>query len=406
MTALPRTLPDNIAISRLADELLVLEAVSELLQRRRVLGSGHLDHLALARAYELLDSGWSLPPNFVSFPQPDARSHQTLIAITNAGPCHLRVTSLDANLLSGVLVHVEHIDRSDGSHQGAVEPYRIPDPRNAARVRFHIGNAAPCSIYVGAPFFEENFANGFLKATHSLAATCTAFFQMGYAECKINCAGLTVSQSTALMRAVAERTIRRPNKKQLLSAAFNLNTVLLDDTEGVAREYSTPAEIAKRSVGVVVSGGFDKITWDSASLSVPSSCVFELLSHRALVEATHLAHSNGLETYVSGGVTHRSVVHGVNAGLGGIGVGTSLHFVDDNGQVGALMKQSVKEVLRARDEASNSDLGRIAAMLAVADRKHAEKSDHPLVARRNDLLEALIYRKPRLITSLLTHSIR
>ncbi len=383
------------------DETLL--SVAELFCHSRKSGARHVlaDRRLIEAAYRLIESGRPLPEPFAGIPRPGSRSHQTLIAVTNAGPCHLRLTSLEASLLTGVLVHVEHIDRSDASHSRAVEPYRIPNPRDAARVRLHIGNSAPCSIYIGSPVFQENFHDGFLKATHSLAATCTAFFQMGYAECKISCVGLKASEAIRLMQTVSECTIRQP-QTQILSAAFNLNTPLIDDTLQPAVEHNSAFDIARRSIELVKLGGFNKITWDSAGNSVPSFCIFELLSHRALVELTHLAHSRGLETYVSGGVSARTVVHGVNAGVGGIGIGTSLHSIDESGRIGSLLKDPIANVIRERNRASRTDVGKLASLLAHADRDYADGVVNPLIEWREALFAVLARQNPADASSLLS----
>jgi hypothetical protein len=52
------------------------------------------------------------------------------------------------------------------------------------------------------------------------------------------------------------------------SAAFNLNTPIVDDIE--QRYIKTPLEIGKRAIEIAALGGFDKVTWDGASDSYPS----------------------------------------------------------------------------------------------------------------------------------------
>lgn len=53
------------------------------------------------------------------------------------------------------------------------------------------------------------------------------------------------------------------------SAAFNLNTPLIDDIKG--KHYTNPIEIGRRAVKLAALGGFDKVTWDGASDSYPSA---------------------------------------------------------------------------------------------------------------------------------------
>jgi hypothetical protein len=375
--------------AQLSDDVLV--AVGQMISQERARGDSPslIDQDLLDRAHSVLEDGARLPSAFCAYARPRQRSHQTLLAITNAGPCHLTLTSREQSLLEGVLVHVEHIDRSDASHPTAVEPYRVPEPVLAAKVRLHIGDAAPCSVYVGAPTFVNGFEDGFLKAINTIAAACTAFFLLGYSECKVSCVGLRASEAVRVMKSLAKLTLR-VRQSQVLSAAFNLNTPLVDDLrQGPMIEFTAAADIAKYSIELVKQGGFDKVTWDSAGKAVPSCCVFELLSHRALVQLTHKAHSCGLETYVSGGVSVQNVQLGVYAGVGGIGIGTSLHSVDEQGRVGDLIRNRVSAVIGRRNQAEASTLGLAAQLLAKADWDYASAIETTLTRHRDQLVEFL-----------------
>lgn len=53
------------------------------------------------------------------------------------------------------------------------------------------------------------------------------------------------------------------------SAAFNLNTPIVDDLNGVY--ISKPMNIGRRAIELAALGGFDKVTWDGASDSYPST---------------------------------------------------------------------------------------------------------------------------------------
>ena len=114
------------------------------------------------------------------------------------------------------------------------------------------------------------------------------------------------------MRLVGSMT-SRARDRQWLSAAFNLNTPLSDDLSQPLRRLRDPVAIARRSIELVRAGGFDKVAWDSASTSTPSTSVFDLLPHADLVQLVHTAHSAGIHTYVSGGVTPSDVRRGVHA---------------------------------------------------------------------------------------------
>ena len=111
-----------------------------------------------------------------------------MIAVTNAGTGHVDVTSRDPSLLEGAVVHVEHIDRRDTVGVTDAEPYRLPDPRLAARVRLHIGRSAPCSVYLGRlDPLDPATGRGQLKATRAAAAVASRLFAMGMPSASCAC---------------------------------------------------------------------------------------------------------------------------------------------------------------------------------------------------------------------------
>lgn len=77
-----------------------------------------------------------------------------LVFITDPGPGNIKVTCKDPELMKGVVVHTEHIDRGDIKDKSLVEAYRIPAHINAAKVRLHVGADAPCCAFIGRPVFE------------------------------------------------------------------------------------------------------------------------------------------------------------------------------------------------------------------------------------------------------------
>ena len=78
----------------------------------------------------------------------------SLVFITDPGPGNIKVTCQDPELMKGVVVHTEHIDRGDIKDKSLVEAYRIPAHVNAAKVRLHVGADAPCCAFIGRPVFE------------------------------------------------------------------------------------------------------------------------------------------------------------------------------------------------------------------------------------------------------------
>ena len=64
------------------------------------------------------------------------------------------MTCQDPDLMKGVTVHTEHIDRGTIKDKSLVEAYRLPAHINAAKVRLHVGPDAPCCAFIGRPVFE------------------------------------------------------------------------------------------------------------------------------------------------------------------------------------------------------------------------------------------------------------
>ena len=279
-------------------------------------------------------------------------------------------------MLQGTIVHVETIDRQGNDDRQAVEPYRIPSIRDVARIRVHVGSTTPCSVFVGRPVFEGwkrgekdfvLFRQSLLKAAHTVGAACSSMFYLGVAECKIGMDGLTSNQAIEVMQAIAGNVIR-DRSRQRLSAAFNINTPIMND-RGVDRanavEVTGHTEIACLAIDLTSSGGFDKVTLDGAidGKSVP---FLKQMKPEALIDFVHRAHEKGLETYISAGMDASNIGDAVRIGIGGVGMGIRLH--EDN-QVKEIthIKRDALEVLRKRDEAWTEAAGKAAALLAKLD---------------------------------------
>jgi hypothetical protein len=351
------------------------------------------DELALLAAYRYLDSGVRMPRNYEWIRTDDSRPRQTYLSFADPGDGHLAVTCRDASLLDGIIAHVEYIDRDSVDRKDLVEAYRLPALRNASRVRLHVGDAAPCTAFIGRPVFEGgSFELGLLKAAHTMAGVCSSMFAHGIADCKVAMDGMTAAQAVEFMRVVAGNVLRDP-LKQRLSAAINVNTPLVDDLppRTVKRTVTDRLEIARLAVQMVVKGQFDKVAWDGASDERPSRPLLVGQIKRAdLLSLVHLAHMRGLETYISAGMKAEHMRDAVLAGVGGVGIGMSLHEVSPDGTVGPIDTQKVRAALDIAKKAQAELLGQAAATLAKLDWRYAEGAlNERLDSLRRPLFEAL-----------------
>ena len=267
-----------------------------------------------------------------------------------------------------------------------IEPYRLPAAWHAARARLRVGAETPCTAFIGRPIFEnhggagtisdEAFAMDVLKTVHMHASACTAMFTSGIADCKIAIERMSAGAAVRFMRAVSGNVLR-DRDRQTLSAAFNLNTPIevRDGAGGGARTVRDRFEVGKLGIELARSGGFEKIAWDGASNEVPSRPLVEQLTHEQLVDLVHMAHEAGLETYISAGMVAAHMRDAVHAGVDGVGIGTSMHYVDSRTKLmGALKPDAIREALRVRDEAEGDPLGSAARTLARLDQMHFEGS--------------------------------
>jgi hypothetical protein len=185
---------------------------------------------------------------------------------------------------------------------------------------------------------------------------------------------MTSVHATRFMRAVSGNVLR-DRDRQTLSAAFNVNTPLHVEGQDGAVVLRDRYEIGHAGVQLARAGGFDKVAWDGASNEVPSRPIVEQLTHAELTDLVHFAHESGLETYISAGMVAEHMRNAVFAGVDGVGIGTSMHYVDGATKLmGALKPESILDALRVRDEAAAHPLGRAAAMLARVDQMSFEGS--------------------------------
>lgn len=341
-------------------------------QRRRLTRD---EAAAVQTAYRLLDRGVKIPTVSQTLGVSGFRRYQTLLSVSDPGDAHIRVTCPESDLLRGLVVHLEHVDRDKEFDREKVEPYRLPAAISAARVRLHAGAAAPCTAFIGRPIFEsQSFSRDLLKTVHLIANASTAMFMVGIVDCKIGLEHMTANEAVLLMKAIVGNVVREPHR-QYLSAAININTPIVDDRAGRAVSISEPFDIACVGVEVALGGGFDRIAWDGASEKVPADPIVEQLSFARLLALIHLAHQAGLETYISAGMTPEHMRVAVSLGVGGVGMGTSLHHVDaDTKLMGQLKPAPIREALDTRDEAASQWQGRAARLLARLDRLYFERS--------------------------------
>jgi hypothetical protein len=170
---------------------------------------------------------------------------------------------------------------------------------------------------------------------------------------------------------------------------------MIDDLSkpGFRREIADPLKIAYLGIEITVAGGFEKIAWDGASNQIPSSpLIAGQLAFPDLVRLVHRAHECGLETYVSAGLKPLHMRPAVYAGVGGTGIGTSLHYSDPETKLmGNFDLEAIREALAIRDAAAASPRGLAAKWLAWMDRLYFEGVlVEKLVLLRKKLLQAIV----------------
>ncbi len=333
------------------------------------------------------------------------RDHITQISLADVGEGHLDITTKDIALLDGLILHHEHIDRENTS----VAAYRAVRSAINAKLNLVVGTDAAVTAYYGRGNFQPDinldgadvvkdlgkwFDTDATTAINDTAAYASEMFSNGTADVKIAMDMLSATQAIHYMKGITIAAERRPD--QSLSAAFNLNRAFIDDrpdtlaNNGAQARVLNPVvagvngaeptfdkaimrDIALLSVEIAAAGGFEKVTLDSATKAPPSPPLTEHLGMSTLMEWTHKAHSSGLETYISGGMRDRHFPDAVYSGVGGVGVGTSMHkklaLGDGKFAAGPLDPEIIRTTMKARNDAEASTRGVGGRLQAQLDRQ-------------------------------------
>jgi len=385
----------------------VMGLLDELRDRKARPTSAETFAIALSAAH--LRQGNQQPRIFKPLNLPGRHQrHQSFVFVTDAGPDHIKITVQDRTLLDhGIVVHIEHIDRSETGDRSLMEAYRLPSHITAARVRLHVGDLAPTSCFIGRPTFEGLSFNAqyphnvsgdafdtlarlycdadrpvhephyffeatLLKAVHQTASACSAMFEAGIIDAKIAIENMTEHQAIRFMNAVVAN-VRRDPDRQYLSAAFNINRPIFSESRGKLLQRTNDnglEDIAEAAVDITRQGNFDKVTLDGASeRKGASEPIVEQLTHPQMLHFVHRAHEAGLITYLSAGIDASNLHKAVYTGVDGMGIGFALHAQnpDKKGVIAALSIDKINEVLEKRDQAENQVLGKAAKLLAHLD---------------------------------------
>lgn len=89
-----------------------LAAVSATIEQARLAARtlAGVEQFARAAAYQVLELGTTMPPAFRGIGVSGFRLYQTSLSLADPGEGHNLVTCLNARLLAGTVVHIEHID--------------------------------------------------------------------------------------------------------------------------------------------------------------------------------------------------------------------------------------------------------------------------------------------------------
>ncbi len=327
------------------------------------------EYCILFSAFYLFDEGVKGDVIPVSLRNTEFRKRQTLMSITDPGLGHVYGTCLNNDFFDGVIVHVEHLERGINIPRAQIEPYRIPEPKMISRICFLSSEKAPVSTYVGRPIFEGNVEDSMLKTVRTMSAACNSFFMDGVSECKFSVEGMTSSQAIRFLRLIT-KNVKRNKKTQAISAAFCLNLPILDDRTTSHNMITDKYEIGLLGIQIVASSGIDKVTWDGTADTYPSQCVIDQLGFKNAINLVHKAHELGLITYFSAGFKLDNIKKAVLTGVDGIGVGGAqiLRYMDySNGNHGPFKKDNISKILKARNEAEESIMGKSIKLLAKLD---------------------------------------
>lgn len=372
---------------------LVNGLITDLRKQGRL--STYDERLAIQLAYQLLEKGQRFDGDIIPWGNSGFRDVQTYASITDPGIGHLYGTLKSNKNLHGVIVHIEHLERGSDQNREAVEPYRIPNFNIIGKVKLNVGNNAPSSSYVGRPVFEGDFKQSAIKTVHTMAAACSAIFMDGLTECKLAIERMTATEAISFLKYMVGN-VRRNQYTQVLAAAFNINTPILDDRDKTIKENNGKPklvtdrfEIGLLGIEIVKEGGFDKVTWDGTANTYPSKCVIEQLTFSEALTLVHKAHEEGLITYFSAGFRFEHLPQVIYTGTDGIGLGGAqiLRYMDKNtGYHGPFKEENISNIIEIREKATNDIKGKAAILLSRLDRMFFEKSITPDDNRKRELL--------------------
>jgi len=334
-----------------------------------------VEFIAIQVAKHFVKTGERVDYPYTHWSTSGFRQHQSWMSITDPGIGHIQGTATNADYLQGIIVHIEHLERANQGRD-QVESYRIPSNQDVAIVRLLIGSDAATSSYVGRPVFENGVEPGFLKTVHTVGAAVSELFSSGLAECKIAIEGMTAIQAIQYMQCL-KGVVRRNKHKQILSAAFNINTPIVDDRSPTPYCVVNKLDLGLVGIELAIAGGFDKVTWDGSADTYPSKCILEQLTHEEATTLVHKAHEKGLLSYFSAGFKFHNLPLAIYTGVDGVGVGGAqiLRLMDkDSGFHGPFIPENISKILAIRDEAAKHWLGQAAILLARLDRMFYEGS--------------------------------
>lgn len=356
-----------------------VDAMQMVYQRLRSAGlrPNPEEEIAFYAIAQTIDQSGHIPLPYQPWVTSGFRDYQTYMSITDPGEGHLDGTLLSAENLEGVIVHIEHLERGVQIPRGELEPYRIPSPKTISRIRLALGDDAPSSSYVGRPMFDGASTDfSMLKTIRTFSAALTSLFADGLSECKLSIEGMTASQAVTFMQGICSKT-QYDSSRQILSAAFCINSPIIDDRGEDPREITDPFEVALLGIELTVQGGFSKVTWDGTADTYPSKCFIEQLPASQAITLVHKAHENGLLTYFSAGFRFHHIEETVLTGVDGIGIGGAqiLRLMDSqNGNQGPFLTDNIQEILKYRNNAELSEQGQQVKALCRLDRMAYERS--------------------------------
>ncbi|KAL8583828.1 hypothetical protein ACOMHN_040297 [Nucella lapillus] len=399
------------------------------------------EYLAMQLAYYALGKGQTISDlTHRPLGSPGFHPHtQTQLALTDSGYGHVLGTARRSDWLQGVVVHVQYIG-------GLGDADLVPSLFDLGKVRLHVGHSSPTTFFVsrrlghvtnaGENMTSEMWEAELSNLVYLTANSISSAFYNGAAACHVSMAGLTTSQAATFMAQLRPH-VQRERHLQALSALWDLGTPLTDDygveegkgegvgssspvTQGTKKVLEEPHHIARRAIDITLAGGFDQVTWYSScdetqdpacsnNQSEQTTCVLRRLTSQQILTLVHQAHSRGLLTYFTGGVTCQDIQPAVYGGVDGVGVGGvgMLHHAKTGRNAserhGPYMEENIPKLLTCRDEAAHSLLGKAVHLLSRLDTMFFEGSLASTEnALRAQLYNAIIDKKNDIITSVLS----